>query len=241
MNSLTLANSKYLTGVWNTIPDLETINMLARRLDFVYIDLEHGFRDVHLITDAILLLNALGKKYSVRVRSHNDPIIQTLADFGVQDIILPQVRTKDEFLDFKKRLIPPPLGKRGVHPRLGSSLNHSKVSDITITVIIETRESLDLLNFFVSDPQVESIYLGVFDLAQELEISDGPFSSQFDELFGQVADVCRLNNKYFAAMLPTEVTILDFHTKGVNKILVGIDLTLLQTAVTTLAELQLDS
>lgn len=218
-------------GVWNTIPDLETLNMLVGSLDFVYVDLEHGFRDIQTITNSILLLNALGSEYSIRVRKYNDPIIQTLADFGVKDIIVPGLRTKKEFEDFKSRINSSPGGILGVHPRsefTGKSRSQSKIS---ITVIIETKESIDLIDYFANDPQVKTIYLGSFDLAQELEISEGPFSAKLDTYFQRISQACLVNNKFFAAMLPTDMLVNDFGAKGVNKILIGIDLLLLHRSV----------
>jgi 4-hydroxy-2-oxoheptanedioate aldolase len=222
---------KSCVGVWNTISDLETLNMLAKNVDFIYVDLEHGLRDISTLTSSMMLLNALEVEYAIRVRSHNDPMIQTIADFGVKDIVVPGLRTRKEFQDFKQRLNLPPSGTRGVHPRSGFKANSVDQSDVAITVIIETKESLELIDYFVNDPQVETIYLGVYDLAKELQILDGPFSAGLERYFQQISQLCVEKDKSFAAILPPDSTVSDFGLKGVNKILLGIDLVLLQRSI----------
>ena len=42
---LEMQNNKVEVGCWNSISDVQVVNLLAKSLDFLIIDLEHGFRD----------------------------------------------------------------------------------------------------------------------------------------------------------------------------------------------------
>ena len=205
--------------------------MLVKSADFIYLDLEHGFRDTSQITSAILLLNSIGKDYAVRVRRFDDPLIQTLADHNVRNVIVPQIRNRHELEALKKALNFPPIGVRGLHPRSKLMRKEGDSGHVSITVIIETKESLSLIDYFANDPQVTALYLGVYDLSQELEISTGPASPEFDKYFMEVFEACNRTNKDFGAMLPANQQLEYLIERGVNLFVIGVDLSLLNSAI----------
>jgi len=214
-------------GVWNVLPDRNSTSQLAEYFDFIYIDLEHGFRSVDDILAIISFYNSNQTDYSVRVRRFDDPIIQTLLDAGARKFVLPQIRSINEFEIFKRSVQFPPNGTRGLHPKSHFKINTPQDQIIALTVIIETPEALEILAEIASDTLVTDLYLGVFDLSMELGIDEGPFAPELDKYFLKVASVCNTFHKNFVAMLP-EGSDLSFAEKyALDKVVVGIDSSLI--------------
>lgn len=210
-------------GVWNILSDRDSTSQLAEYFDFIYIDLEHGFRSIDDILATITLYNLKQVDFSVRVRRFDDPITQTLLDAGVRKFVLPQLRSIEELKTFKRSLQFPPNGIRGLHPKSALKINTPRDENIAITVIIETPEALAILEKIANETLVTDLYLGAFDLSMELGVVGGPFSAELDKYFSQVKTVCKEYGKNFVAMFP-ESTDPSFSEKhALDKVVVGID------------------
>jgi 2-keto-3-deoxy-L-rhamnonate aldolase RhmA len=214
-------------GIWNVLSDQNLTSQLTDYFDFIYVDLEHGFRSIDDILATIRFYNYNQINYSVRVRRFDDPIIQTLLDAGVRKFILPQIRSINELEIFKRSVQFPPNGTRGLHPKSNLKINTPQNQNIALTVIIETPEALEILHEIASDTLVTDLYLGVFDLSMELGIENGPFAAELDKYFMKVRSVCENFHKNFVAMLP-EGSGLSFAEKhALDKVVVGIDSSLI--------------
>jgi 2-keto-3-deoxy-L-rhamnonate aldolase RhmA len=133
----------------------------------------------------------------------------------------------------------PPNGSRRLHPRSNLAFNRPVNEDIKITVVIETLESLELLPTFAQEKIVSELYLGVFDLSMELEISEGPFSQVLDKYFDQVSEICKKYDKKFVAMLPAGENLSYAKSHKLDKAIIGIDVTLInQLYLSHIAALQ---
>jgi len=215
-------------GVWNCLSSVELSIILGETFDFVYVDLEHGLRSIENLTLTAKIYNLRKIKYSVRIRSFDDPIIQSLLDLGVRNFILPQLRSLSELEQFKKRIFFPPHGTRGLHPRTTLKSNIPAVDSISVTVIVETMETIELLEVLAGDEIVNGFYFGAFDLSMELQIVDGPFSPSMKPYINRVSNVCRSTGKTFQAMLPNVNDVAFAEHYNVDKVLVGIDSVLME-------------
>jgi 2-keto-3-deoxy-L-rhamnonate aldolase RhmA len=219
--------SQIQIGIWNSLAGLESTMTLVEIFDSIYIDLEHGFRSVDDLTATVNFYNIKKVDFAVRVRSFDDPITQTLLDIGVRHFVIPQLRSIEELEFFKKKVLFPPNGSRGLHPRSNLAFNRPVNEDIKITIVIETLESLELLPTFAQESMVSELYLGVFDLSMELEISEGPFSPALDTYFDQVSEICKKYDKKFVAMLPAGENLSFAKIRKLDKAIIGIDVTLI--------------
>ncbi len=223
MASLVNYLMKHRLGVWNILSDRDSTSQLPEYFDFIYVDLEHGFRSVDDILATVAFYNLKQVDFSVRVRAFDDPIIQTLLDAGVRKFVVPQIRSMEELNSFKRRLLFPPAGTRGLHPKSNLKINTPENENIAITVIIETPEALAILEEIASENLVTDLYLGAFDLSVELGLFGGPFSTELDKYFSQIKSVSKEYNKNFVAMLPesADPSFADKH--ALDKVVVGID------------------
>ena len=223
MASLVNYSMKQKLGVWNILSDRDSTSQLPEYFDFIYVDLEHGFRSIDDVLATITFYNLKQVDFSVRVRRFDDPIIQTLLDAGVRKFVLPQLRSIEELNTFKRSLLFPPFGTRGLHPKSNLKINTPEDENVSITVIIETLEALTILENIASETLVTNLYLGAFDLSMELGLLGGPFSTELERYFSQIKSVCQKYGKNFVAMLPesTDTSFSDKH--ALDKVVVGID------------------
>ena len=228
MATLVKYSMKQELGVWNILSDQDSTSQLPEYFDFIYVDLEHGFRSIDDILTTVTFYKLKQVDFSVRVRRFDDPIIQTLLDSGVRKFVLPQLRSMEELNTFKRSLEFPPNGTRGLHPKSTLKINTPKDENICITVIIETPEALAILEKIANETLVTDLYLGAFDLSMELGVLGGPFSTELDKYFSQVKTVCKEYDKNFVAMLPesTDPSFADKH--ALDKVVVGIDFMLIR-------------
>jgi 2-keto-3-deoxy-L-rhamnonate aldolase RhmA len=210
-------------GVWNVLPDQNSTFQLPEYFDFIYIDLEHGLRTIDELLTTIRFFNLRQTNYSVRVRRFDDPLIQTLLDAGVRNFILPQLRSINEFSIFKSKISFPPNGTRGLHPKSKLKINTALSEKLSLTVIIETPEALEILDEIASDASVTDLYLGVFDLSMELGIQGGPFSPEVDKYYLKIMNICKKFGKNFVAMLPDSADLSFAEKHSLDKVVIGID------------------
>ena len=225
-------------GCWNVISDQLIVRILSNQLDFLLIDLEHGFRDFKDFVSAFNAAQNSNCEIYVRVRKYNDPLIQSLLDLGVTHFIVPQIRGLNQLEEFIQSCNFPPNGRRGLHPRIyQSSLKGNRAMEdalaerIHICIIIETKESLQLIEEICSNPQISEIYLGVYDLSMELGMINETESQKMLDICLGVSQVARRFAKPIMAMLGTTEILKKFEPVGVSKIVIGIDTSILQNSV----------
>ncbi len=214
---------KQSLGVWNILSDRDSTSQLPEFFDFIYVDLEHGFRSIDDLLATVTFYNLKQVDFSVRVRRFDDPIIQTLLDAGVRKFVLPQLRSIEELVAFKRSLLFPPNGTRGLHPKSTLHINSPEDENIAITVVIETPEALAILEKIVNETLVSDLYLGAFDLSMELSVLGGPFSAELDQYFTQIKNVCKKYGKNFVAMFPENIDPSFASKHALDKVVVGID------------------
>lgn len=235
---VTMSPSKY--GCWNIVDDPQIAKLSAKALDFLIIDLEHGFRDFSDFQAAYEATQNAKAEIYVRVRKYNDPWIQSLLDLGVTRFVLPQIRELSELDDFLQATSFPPTGRRGLHPRIFqlSGMSSATLQDVPnlkvhTCVIVETKESLKLIDAICSHPQVDEIYLGVYDLSLELGMEGGVDSPDMLTICSDISKVANKLSKPLMAMATSTLVMKQFHTMGVSKFVIGIDSSIFQESLET--------
>lgn len=227
-------------GCWNIVVDPQIAKLSANALDFFIIDLEHGFRDFSDFQSAYEATRNTKAEIYVRVRKYNDPWIQSLLDLGVARFVLPQIREISELDDFLRATAFPPNGRRGLHPRIFQSTGSRSTTlkdvpnlKVHTCVIVETRESLKLIEAICSHPRVDEIYLGVYDLSLELGMEGGTDSEEMLAICSDLSITAKKFSKPLMAMATGTAVLKRFHAMGVSKFVIGIDSSILQESIET--------
>ena len=154
--------------------------------------------------------------------------------------MLPQIREISELEDFLRSTNFPPVGRRGLHPRIfqlagkiAGSLKEVPNLKIHTCVIIETKESLKLLDAICGHPLVDEIYLGVYDLSLELGMDGGMDSPEMLSICSDIASSAKKFSKPLMAMATSTFVKAKFQAMGVPKFVIGIDSSILQESLQT--------
>jgi 2-keto-3-deoxy-L-rhamnonate aldolase RhmA len=219
-------------GIWNSIDDPLLLNLVTKNLDFVIIDLEHGYRDVSKTISMVLSLAHVPEIF-VRLRSYSDPLIQTLLDIGVSKFIVPQIRTALEIDSLTARVTLPPKGSRGVHPR--QRVQHDKQESLIAELypIIETLEGLSIASNLIARPEVGGLYFGSYDLAQNLSLA-GPLDEKISQHMLEVSHLCSNQSKRFIAMPLNDKQRMACLSNKNSDLVIGIDTQLLHEKIASI-------
>jgi 4-hydroxy-2-oxoheptanedioate aldolase len=227
-------------GIWNVITDSILIESIASEVDFIILDLEHGFRDFKDFKSNFRSAQRHSREVYVRVRRYDDPWLQSLLDVGVTNFIVPQIRSVGEFQSFVKATSFPPHGTRGTHPRFESYLRRNisphNTGDIKRCLIIETKEAVEELEDLCELTEVNEIYLGTFDLSVEYGINQNTQVESLISLLTHVFNVAQKHEKPLISMLANNELETFYASIEFQGRVIGIDETILTEEVRKLVK-----
>jgi 2-keto-3-deoxy-L-rhamnonate aldolase RhmA len=184
-------------GIWSVIRDSLVIEAIAAQLDFIILDLEHGFRDFGQFQANFRSAQRYSNEVYVRIRRYDDPWLQALLDIGVTNFVVPQIRTVHEFQNFVNATSFPPNGKRGTHPRFEAYLARNTAAlnagNIKRCLIIETKEAVEQITALCKLEEVDEIYIGTYDLCSEFGIDQ---FTKTESLVLLLESICKVAEEY---------------------------------------------
>ena len=183
--------------------------------DFVLIDMEHTGFGMADLANVLAWFKATTVAPFVRVPQLQYHFIARMLDAGALGVMVPDVRNRAQAQAVVDAAKYAPLGKRGVALRTANTdfkpvvpLEFMKYANENTSVIcmIETQEALDNLEEIVTTPGVDILWVGHFDLSQDMGII-----AQFDhprmiEAFKMVAAAAKKHGKA-AVMQPPNVAV----------------------------------
>lgn len=172
-------------GVTN-VPLMECLGYTG--LDFVIIDTEHGPYDTQPMSDLIKSAEFGGMAPIVRIADVTHKEIQRAVDNGAQGIIVPCLKTVEDFKKAVDLAKFPPIGNRGFIKGRGSGfgnepwatgslVDYMKNSNEHVLMIpqCETKEALENIEEIIQIDGLDGIFIGPFDLSISMGIP-----AQFD-------------------------------------------------------------
>lgn len=226
---------RFSLGLWNVLSDPQAIRAASPYIDFVIVDLEHGFRNWSEIVSCVLEARSRNLSVWVRLRSFDDSAVQNLLDLGILQFIVPQIRHLRQIDHLRSRLDYPPKGIRGQHPRSTHGLvpaeSLKQSAAVQLCVIFETQSILDIADEVLAHSGVDSIYLGTYDLSAELGLPLGPNSPQLEEFLGPVVGKAHSLGKTVMAMNGEKEIVSVWTDLGVTTFVMGIDSEMLKRGV----------
>jgi 2-keto-3-deoxy-L-rhamnonate aldolase RhmA len=107
-----------LVGTVLTVPAVALAELLGERLDFVWIDPEHGGLGTADVQPLAIAARAAGCAAFVRLPSPDWPRLPAILDAGVDGVVVPRVESAADAGHLVERLRHPPLGSRPDDPEL---------------------------------------------------------------------------------------------------------------------------
>jgi len=172
------ASGDWVRGIHLTFPATAVIEVLAsERLDFVYIDGEHGrfdWRDVEIMC---ITAERHGLTPIARIPDPSSATITRFLDRGVRGIVVPHVESTDDARRVVDAAYFSPMGARsfgaGRPEYWESGADRAAYMEacnqaISVCMMIETTAALNAADRIAQVPGVDYLSYGLLDLAQSL-------------------------------------------------------------------------
>lgn len=173
-------------------------------MDFVVIDTEHGPYDTMHVSDLIRASESRGMAPVVRVADVTHKEIQRAVDNGAEGIIIPCLKSTDDFRKAVELCKFPPLGSRGFIKARGSGFGNEEWAEGTLEEYMynsnekvlllpqcETREALENIEEIVNIEGIDGIFIGPFDLSISMEIPGQFNAPEFKNAIDRVLKACK--------------------------------------------------
>lgn len=224
-------------GGWVTTTSPELVEEMAwAGFDFVCLDLQHGAFDLGTAIQSLLLLDASGVRKLVRFACSELSLAPRLLDYGADGIVVASLETAEQAQASVAAARYPPDGVRS----FGGSRTRRIVGDRRpdeirpeVVVMIETARALEEVDEIAGVAGLTGLFIGTTDLGLSLGL--GPAADIGDKTFGRAIDrivqaACR-NRIEVLVMARDGMDAERWSSRGVDRVVVGSDLTLLRAAL----------
>jgi 2-keto-3-deoxy-L-rhamnonate aldolase RhmA len=168
-----LAANQTAYGLWVTSEAsgvTEVAGVLG--LDWICVDMEHGYLDYRAIQGHITAARGTGLTVLVRPPSHALEPIKRALDVGAHGLIVPLINTVEEVRAVSQHVYYPPLGRRGIGGERSVTWGldlaryvNSANDDLFFVPMIETQTAYDNLDEILSVPKIDAVFLGPADMS----------------------------------------------------------------------------
>jgi 2-keto-3-deoxy-L-rhamnonate aldolase RhmA len=143
--------------------------------DFVYVEYEHSFMNEADLAHFIFSCRSLGLPVVAKVPECSRTHVAKLLEAGVVGIQLPWTETREQIDRLVSYVKFPPLGIRAAAPGMGNTdynlltpgrdlIEHGN-RETVVLAHVETRKGIENLDAILSCPQVDILFLGMYDLS----------------------------------------------------------------------------
>ena len=176
------ASGATIRGVHLTFAAPSISELLGSRLDFIYLDGEHGCFDMRDIETACIAAERHNVTTIARVPGQSADIVTRFLDRGVQGVIVPHVETVAQAQEAVAATYYAPLGQRSFGGGRPAFLDipdkpaHLRAcNDATsLCLMIESRAGVEAAGALAAIPGVDYLSFGMMDLSQSLGHAGNP-------------------------------------------------------------------
>ena len=186
--------------------------------DFISIDMEHAPISLSSAQRIISISQAYQIPCLPRPVSHSNDFFKPLLDSGADGLIVQMVETSEEVNKISKYLKYPPIGNRtyGVNRAHSFGLNFKDYvnnwnEESILIVQIESKQGVKNIESIVSDPNVDGVMIGPYDLSGSLGVPGETSHPDVVDASKKVIEMCKQYNKSCATQ------ISDPNLKNINK------------------------
>jgi 4-hydroxy-2-oxoheptanedioate aldolase len=195
-----LLEGRPVIGATVTVPNVDTALTLANAgFDFLWIEMEHGPITLESLR-AILLATRGAKAVPItRVPANEVWLAKRVLDAGSLGVVFPFTSTRELAERAVASCRYPPQGVRGFGPALAMSRYGMAGADyvkfanenVTVVVIIETKEAIENIEAIASVPGISVLFVGVNDLSYSLGIGGRTTDPLVEQALAKVLDAGR--------------------------------------------------
>ncbi len=176
-------------GGWAVAPTPVSAGMLARGLDYVVVDLQHGTATEHDLPALTTAIRQAGATPLGRIRYAHPADIGRTLDLGCEGVIVPNVESAEQAAAVAGACRFPPDGYRS-----GGGVLASHTLPLCI-VMVESRQAMADLPATLRLPGVDGIYVGPRDLSYSLGCALDPHDPVLRPAFEKIWADCAAAGK----------------------------------------------
>jgi 4-hydroxy-2-oxoheptanedioate aldolase len=219
-----------IAGVWAGIPHPQVAGAIAAAgFDFVVLDCEHGGWDFASLEGGIAACETAGASAIVRAPGPDAFFVQRALDLGADGIVVPQVPDAEAARRAVAMAHFPPDGTRGYNPytrggHYGLPPQPRLARGYPFTgVLVETPAAAAHLPAIVRIPQLDLVYLGVFDYSVALGIPGQVDDPRIVAFVEEATAIARHAGKAVGTTATNAQQVERLTRCGVNVLLYGVD------------------
>ena len=240
-----LKQGAVLHGIWLGLADPYAAEIAATAdFDWLLIDGEHAPNNMRSISAQLAAIGAHGPAPVVRLRDDDPAAIKQALDIGGQNLLIPMVNSADQALRAYRATRYPPEGIRGVGSSLARASRFSAIPDylttandqICLILQIESVEGLANLDAILAVEGVDALFIGPSDLAADMGYLGQPNHPEVKAAVLDALARIRAAGKSAGVLSAEHDYIGDCKAAGANFVGVGIDVTILASALRNLAD-----
>ncbi|MCR1781328.1 hypothetical protein KVF89_02175 [Nocardioides carbamazepini] len=185
-------------------------------MDFLWLDAEYTGLTPNQVGDVVRRLANSGTRTMVRVPNLDPGTLLTFANTGVDELVLPRVRTLEDIEQARAWLTYPPAGirPRQVVPATDWGTSYDRQPDVSI--IVETMEAVRCLDRIAQAGCVATYWLGPKDLSDDHE-HEGGARGAFDDVLNALLDTLRDADLQFGWGVPDPSDVASVWQAGASR------------------------
>jgi 4-hydroxy-2-oxoheptanedioate aldolase len=239
-----LGTGKTQYGVWLGIPDQSVAEIMAGAgFDWLLIDHEHGAFELRDVLTHLQAMAPYAVAPIVRPVDGDPALLKKLCDIGAQSFIVPMIDTAEQAAAVVAAVKYPPDGRRGVGTSLARASRWNTVSgylgqaneEMVVIVQAETVTALDNLQFILSTPGIDGVFIGPSDLSASMGHVGNVAHPEVVDAVDNALRSIRAAGKHAGLLCLNESMLAHFEQCGANFVGVGVDTLLLGNAARQLA------
>ena len=198
-----IKKGEILIGTWLNTGSPIVAEITARTgLDFIVIDLEHAAIDIAQIIPLLQAIKTGNSKCATLVRMPGNKYEDTkrYLDTGIEGVIAPLIKSRQDAEMLVSSAKYPPIGKRGVgfsraHGYGANFEGYMKTANkkTFLCVQIEDIEAIRSIDEILSTPHIDAAFIGPYDLSSSMGITGKFTHPQYIKVERVFLDACRKN------------------------------------------------
>lgn len=236
-----IKNKEKLVGMYIQLTDI-SIARIAGRLgyDFVWIDTEHSYMSYETLLAHIFALKSTGTPVIVRAPQNDLTATKKIIEMGVDGIIFPMVRNKEEADRVTSYVLYPPIGERGFGPMGAIDYGINDVTDyidnthkdMCCFIQIEHKECAENIDEIMKNEHIDGYIIGPNDLSACYGLLGRPFEPAITEIIKNLVAKLKAAGKYTAIASGgyNENVLKHWSSFGVEMISAGADFDFIRDA-----------
>ncbi len=191
-------------GIWQIINSSLVTDIIASAgFDITIFDLEHGLHTPETIQNCLYAANSSGSLLTIaRIPTHEYQYIVQVIDTGIDGLLFPHVETKEQLDKIINLTFLYPDGNKSFSPfisRFKFGLDKKNKNNPLLGILIESKLGMKNLDLLLSNPKVDFVYFGAYDLSMEINKNGSIFDPEIiDNLKKLISTAKRFDKKIFA-------------------------------------------